>query len=568
MPLLVVAPELLASAAADLESIGAALNAAHAAAAVPTTGLAAAAADEVSAAVAALFAGFGQEYQALSVQANAFHQQFVQLLSSGAGSYVAAEAANASVLQTLEQDVLGVVNAPTQLLLGRPLIGDGANGTAASPNGGAGGLLYGNGGNGYSQTASGVGGGAGGAAGLIGNGGAGGAGGPNAPGGAGGNGGWLYGAGGPGGPGGAGPTGAPTKAAASGGLGGAGGWAGLLGPGGMGGAGGDAGQTAALEDGFVGGGGTGGHGGWLWGPAGANGHFGTGGPVNGTVPLHIYNVTEPLVYTSVNGGPAVPVIVDTGSAGLVVPIQDIWLQQLGLPTNVGIGAYSGGLIYVYATFNTTVDFGNGLVTAPTSVNAVLFAVPTSPHAITSSLRAWLANPTLTPFEAYFASAGADGVLGVGPNATGPGPSIPTTALPGTLSQGVLIDMPGGELTFGPNTLPGPNVSVTGAPITTLWVSVDGGPLQPVPSIIDSGGVTGTMPSSVIGSGTLPANTNIEVYADAGGTQRLYSFNTNNYQPTVISSGLMNTGFLPFSLQQVYIDYSPGGVGTTVFDHTV
>lgn len=178
MSFLVVVPEFLTSAAADVENIGSTLRAANAAAAASTTALAAAGADEVSAAVAALFARFGQEYQAVSAQASAFHQQFVQTLNSASGSYAAAEATIASQLQTAQHDLLGAVNAPTETLLGRPLIGDGAPGTATSPNGGAGGLLYGNGGNGYSATASGVGGGAGGSAGLIGNGGAGGAGGP------------------------------------------------------------------------------------------------------------------------------------------------------------------------------------------------------------------------------------------------------------------------------------------------------------------------------------------------------------------------------------------------------
>jgi hypothetical protein len=97
--LLAVTPELLTSAAADLESIGSTLSAAHLAAAVPTTGLAAAAADEVSAAVSALFAGYGQEYQALSTQARAFGQQFVQALSSAAGSYAVTDASSASILQ-------------------------------------------------------------------------------------------------------------------------------------------------------------------------------------------------------------------------------------------------------------------------------------------------------------------------------------------------------------------------------------------------------------------------------------------------------------------------------------
>ncbi|WP_078730388.1 PE family protein, partial [Mycobacterium tuberculosis] len=169
MSFLVVVPEFLTSAAADVENIGSTLRAANAAAAASTTALAAAGADEVSAAVAALFARFGQEYQAVSAQASAFHQQFVQTLNSASGSYAAAEATIASQLQTAQHDLLGAVNAPTETLLGRPLIGDGAPGTATSPNGGAGGLLYGNGGNGYSATASGVGGGAGGSAGLIGN---------------------------------------------------------------------------------------------------------------------------------------------------------------------------------------------------------------------------------------------------------------------------------------------------------------------------------------------------------------------------------------------------------------
>jgi hypothetical protein len=96
---LVVAPELVASAAADLESIGSAVNAAHRAAAVRTTGLAAAAADEVSAALSALFTKYGADFQALSAHAGAFHEKFLQALSSGFRSYLAAETAGASLLR-------------------------------------------------------------------------------------------------------------------------------------------------------------------------------------------------------------------------------------------------------------------------------------------------------------------------------------------------------------------------------------------------------------------------------------------------------------------------------------
>uniref|UniRef100_UPI0035C7CC89 PGRS repeat-containing protein n=1 Tax=Mycobacterium kansasii TaxID=1768 RepID=UPI0035C7CC89 len=98
----------------------------------------------------------------------------MQALAFGGSQYASAEAAN------VEQTLLDAVNGPTQFLLGRPLIGNGADGTATSPNGGAGGLLYGNGGNGFSPTTAGAPGGNGGSAGLIGNGGAGGSGGAGA----------------------------------------------------------------------------------------------------------------------------------------------------------------------------------------------------------------------------------------------------------------------------------------------------------------------------------------------------------------------------------------------------
>lgn len=549
-----VAPAWLSSAVADLENLGSALNAANAAAAVSTTQVAAAASDEVSAAVAALFAGFGNEYQALNTQVSSFHQQFLLTLNSAAGSYASAEAAAAVPLL---DEVLGVINAPTQLLLGRPLIGDGAAGTAASPNGGAGGLLIGNGGAGYSQTLLGMGGGAGGAAGLIGNGGVGGAGGENAPGGAGGAGGWLFGSGGAGG------TGGISTTLDRGGSGGAGGMAYLLGSGGHGGTGGlGTGMNAELGLGGAGGGP-----GMLWGSPGYSG----AGWDGRTVPMPLIAGTEPVVHLSVNGGALAPILVDTGSEGLVVQIKDVGglpgLVRMGIPTGgIGLSAYSGGLTYLFASYPTNVDFGNGIVTAPTAVNVVLLSVPTSPFALGAYFRSFLTNPFVTPFDAYFASAGVDGVLGIGPNAVGPGPSIPTQYLPGDLSHGVLVDIPNSELQFGPNPLnSGNEIAITGSPITNLWVRVNGGPPILVPSIIDSGGVLGTMPASVIGAGALPANTEIQVFADPAGTVSLYSFNTDWYKPTVISSGLMNTGFLPFYNQAVYIDYSPAGVGTTIFD---
>lgn len=124
MSFVIAAPEFLTAAAMDLASIGSTVSAASAAASAPTVAILAAGADEVSIAVAALFGMHGQAYQALSVQASAFHQQFVQALTAGAYSYASAEAAAVTPLQQL----VDVINAPFRSALGRPLIGNGANG--------------------------------------------------------------------------------------------------------------------------------------------------------------------------------------------------------------------------------------------------------------------------------------------------------------------------------------------------------------------------------------------------------------------------------------------------------
>jgi hypothetical protein len=89
-------PEALPAAAGRLTGIGSAVNAQNAAAAAPTTGVSPAAADEVSALTAAQFAAHAQLYQAVSAQAAAIHEMFVNTLGISAGSYAATEAANAA----------------------------------------------------------------------------------------------------------------------------------------------------------------------------------------------------------------------------------------------------------------------------------------------------------------------------------------------------------------------------------------------------------------------------------------------------------------------------------------
>ena len=470
--LLFVAPELLASATADLKSIGAELDAAHAAVAIPTTGLVAAGADEVSAAVTSLFSEYGQAFHALSAQASTFHTQFVQALSGTQGAYAAAEAANASMAATAASitDVGGAPFSPFLLLTGRALFGNGVTGASgvngAGAAGGNGGLIVGNGGTG----------------------------GQGAPGFAGGN----------------------------------GGNAGLFGVGGTGG------QGGALSGTFAGGGGAGGRGGWLLGANGTNGAAGTGGNVNGTVPLTIFQTTEPIVNASINGGSSVPLLVDTGSTGLVIPLKDIGLQHLGLPTGIGMGAYSGGDTYFYLKFNGTINFGNGIVSAPTTVDAVFFSFP-------------------GPFSNFASSNGAVGVLGIGASTVGPNTFSPTTALPGNLGQGVLIDEPQHQLVFGPNQGTVLATTATGGGSTANLTYKVGTTTSTNPTIVDSGGVDGTLlQSAVPGGSSVPDGTEITV--SYNGTQ-LYSYTVAGNSPSVITSGSQNTGYEAFSHLPIYIDYT-------------
>jgi PPE-repeat protein len=287
----------------------------------------------------------------------------------------------------------------------------------------------------------------------------------------------------------------------------------------------------------------------------------TGGTatINGgvaTTPLTVRGGTEPVVDASVGPGSAVPLLVDTGSTGLIIPFTKVGgllgLLELGVPTGGGIGGFSGGLNYVYATYNAPVNFGGGLVTSPTPVQVELFAFPTS---IQSAL-----NNGLT-FQSFFASDGVSGVLGVGPNAGGPGHVVPLTALPSPYNQGLLINEDSAHpyLQFGgpPSNLGAPLTVLNGSPVTNLNVQVGNTNHLGVPSIVDSGGVQGSLPTSLGGTTGTP----IIVRAPDGTV--LYQYNLNqNYSPTPITSGLMNTGNLIFQQHPIYINY--GGNTSTVY----
>jgi PPE-repeat protein len=281
-----------------------------------------------------------------------------------------------------------------------------------------------------------------------------------------------------------------------------------------------------------------------------------------TVPLTIVDGTEAVVNASVGSGSSVPLLVDTGSTGLVIPYKDaggiLGLLKLGFPSGIGMGGYSGGINYVYATYDTTVNFGGGLVTQSTPVDLELFAWP-------SSFQSLLSNGISSfSFPSFFAADGATGILGVGPNAGGPSTSIPTQAFANSsYDTGLLINEATSSpyLEFGANPLT-PIATLSGSPVTDLNVTVGSTTHTNVPSIIDSGGVYGTIPSSVIGSA--PTGTSITVSTPSGVDLYSYTYGASD-SATAISSGLMNTGVLLFQNYPVYISYSPSGVGTTYID---
>lgn len=626
MSFVIVAPEAVADAVTSLENLDGTIRSARAAAAVPTTTIAAAAADEVSAAIATLFAQHGAAFQALSGQGAAFHTQLVRTLEASARAYAAAEAADVTLLQVFEEllqaiedDVAALINAPTNILLARPLIGDGADGTTSAAGvgsaGGAGGILWGNGGRGGASVTDGVPGGAGGPAGLIGNGGAGGMGGLAAAGGAGGTGGLLWGHGGTGGLGGwTGIGGAGGNAVLfgdggtggqggtfmvnagvtiAGGTGGTGGTGGLLwgngGAGGIGGpyaTGGRGGSALWFGDGGTGGmggafanGGFGGDGGHLIGNGGAGGtggvvsgiggfggsggqwlgHSGATGADGGAAAVQLtMHGTRPTVQVSVDGAPFVRATVDTGSNALFFAPQDVDLAALGTPIQTGLiynfGSPGDETVVTYNEYRAAVNFGNGIMTQPTTIGVITSEVhngiPVAPETL----------------------------IGVGANAGNPAFAVTAVQqLPGVLAQGILVNQPQHYFQFGDNPLT-EFTRVTGSPFTAeLRVQVNDTGFPPsMVGAVDTGGVNGTIPLNLLPpdlqhipvGGTLPAGTKIVV--TVGDTVLYEQITLGGSNATMVtaplaSGGIFNTGNYPYTLMPIYHSFSPAGVGTIVFD---
>jgi hypothetical protein len=120
---LLVEPQLVSTAAANVAGIGSTINAATAAAAGSTTGVVAAASDEVSLSAAAMFDTYAKDYQSLLKQAAAFHEQFAAALASANAAYLGAEAEAQTLLFSPSPGGGGVADPPGLTALTQPTVG-------------------------------------------------------------------------------------------------------------------------------------------------------------------------------------------------------------------------------------------------------------------------------------------------------------------------------------------------------------------------------------------------------------------------------------------------------------
>ncbi len=136
MSFVTTAPAALSAAATQLEGVGTSFATESSAAAGSTTAISPAAADEVSILQSGAFSTYGQLYQTVSAQAQAIHQQFVNLLQQSSGSYQETEGANqasaaasslansgsSAAAQPAQGGISGAITGLTSFLGGLPLV--------------------------------------------------------------------------------------------------------------------------------------------------------------------------------------------------------------------------------------------------------------------------------------------------------------------------------------------------------------------------------------------------------------------------------------------------------------
>jgi hypothetical protein len=279
-----------------------------------------------------------------------------------------------------------------------------------------------------------------------------------------------------------------------------------------------------------------------------------------TLPITMQIATEPTIQAALGTGDPSTLLVDTGSSGLVIPWQELGsndfsaleeLFKLGAPENYGFSGYSGGVEYLY------LEYGSVPVQYGTDGSDILSA--NSP--VDVEVLSWSTNPAniFENFQSFLSGNHVDGILGIGPDTSGP------TESPFESYGGVLVDLVGADkhlIVGGDNPLTG-GIPLTGSPTVdglTEKVTDASGVLvgsTTVSNDLDSGGVYGTIPSSIVGSG-LATGDKVSVYE---GSTLLYSYTIgtdsigHSTAPLVISGDQIDSGVLPFFNHEAYFNYA-------------
>jgi hypothetical protein len=296
-------------------------------------------------------------------------------------------------------------------------------------------------------------------------------------------------------------------------------------------------------------------------------------PATAILPIIMKETTEPTVQATIDGA-SNTLLVDTGSSGLVIPWESLGsnsfsalenLFTLGLPSTFGESGYSGGVQYIYLTYdNIPVDYatagGGALDTSNTPVDVAVFSWPTS-----------ISAGSPLSFEQFLADNQSTGILGIGDAGNaGPGTS-PFEALG---YSGVTVDLPQNVLVVGANEGANgqaltPIETLSGAPtvlsnLTETVTSGSGTTSGLVSDNVDSGGVYGTIPSTI--ASTLAPGEKISVL---DGNTVLYSYTINDINAPFVTTGTaganaIDSGVEPYMQEPIYIAYT-GTQGAITFD---
>jgi hypothetical protein len=277
--------------------------------------------------------------------------------------------------------------------------------------------------------------------------------------------------------------------------------------------------------------------------------------------------TEPAVGATVDGA-STNLLVDTGSSGLVIPYTDLDpsnsvgaledLFSLGSPTSYGESGYTGGVEYIYATYDSApVNYdlsGGGTLDTTAPIEVELYSWDPS------NLFSFFTNDA---FQDFLTGNGVTGILGIGDGADG---GAGVSPLESAGYDGVTVDVPAKELIVGGATNPFTAIDTlanSGAtPNNELYETVSNGGVvsdsSKVSDDVDSGGVFGTIPSGL--SSDVEPGSVITVYSSQGGTE-LYSYivgpETNGISelPTSTSGTSIDSGYPAFENEPIYIDYT-------------